>query len=108
SSDVCPSDPNSTNIRTRLDFLCAEVDGLSEGLRDDARGSIEDRTREVEAGLDVGGVGGALQSQAHFVGGRDQGGPKDLEADAIEAVLLGTRGCRVLTLTQSRHVAIVP
>ncbi len=62
----------------------AQMRGLGECLGDRAQVAVEERAREVPAGLDVGGVGGAPQGGAHLLGDGQQGVADDLEANRVD------------------------
>ena len=60
-----------------------EVDGDVGGLGDHVAVGVEDGAREVEALLHVGGVGGALEGNAHFFGDGDEEVLEDFEANGV-------------------------
>jgi hypothetical protein len=62
----------------------AQVRGLRERLGDRAQIAVEEGAREVAAGLDVGGVGGAPQRRPHLLGDGQQGVADDLEANGVD------------------------
>ena len=62
----------------------AEVHGLREALRDRPQAGVEERAREVRAGLDVRGVRAPLQREDHLVRRRDERVPDHLERDRVD------------------------
>ncbi len=62
----------------------AEVHRLRKALGDRAQLGVEERAREVRAGLDVRRVRAPLQREHHLVGGCDERVPDHLEGDGVD------------------------
>ena len=81
----------------------AQVHRLRERLRDRPQLGVEEGAREVGAGLDVRGVGAALQRQHHLVGRCDERVADDLEGNGIDAGV-----CSRAQLRRRRLVELAP